>query len=263
MPATGEDPPPRTLRPDDATDTFGLYQQANDAYRAPLTVLTILMPLGLIAEIYRFMWEPANTALPLFTGQWQALGNRLGLQAPLVPVALLTAGGLAVQALSHHPWELPRRRTVLLVCCWGALWALVRYMVALATISVIPAEAATAPPLEQALALAGLAISAALQEELVFRALVLGVLGLSLRALGWGRWSVYAICLPLSAALFSVAHTTVFHPAAGEAFAWSAFTHRFLAGLLYGTIFIRQGLAVSTLAHAGYNAAALFGLGPL
>jgi len=52
------------------------------------------------------------------------------------------------------------------------------------------------------------------------------------------------------------------HQPAAEAFDWNRFMQRSVAGLLYGYVFLRQGLATATIAHAGYNVAILFRLGP-
>ena len=75
----------------------------------------------------------------------------------------------------------------------------------------------------------------------------------------WLRW---VGCIAVSAVFFSLAHTGIVnHHAGAEAFRWAAFGERTAAGVLYGYVFVRQGLAVSTLAHLGYLVALEAGLG--
>jgi len=249
---------------DFSIDEFSLYEHPNESLRAPLTVLTILAPLAVLAEIYRFLGE--RKARLLTEEQWAQLGAFIGVDGPLVPLLLLAAGCLTVQVLRRHPWELPGGTVVLRVAAWALLWAVVRYAVGFTTYSVGPSGAlGTAAALDELAPLAqvGLAFSGALQEELVFRAGLLGLLALSASALRMPRLLIYVLCIPLAAALFSLAHSEIVnHHLGAEPFTWPAFVHRLLAGLLYGLIFLRQGLAVVTLTHCFYNCAIIWRLGP-
>ena len=239
--------------------SFALYDHPNDEYRLPLTTLLVVTPIALAGELLRLLCTPIGSA-PVFTPVWVGLGERTGVTAPLVPTLVLIAGALFMQVLAGHLWEWPRKSIILRVILWGLLWAGVRLVLAftamtLSDISPRIGELSWPPP-----AILGLAISGAVQEEMVFRAAVLGGGALVLRGLGAPRWTAWALALPVSAALFSIAHTSVF-AVGGEAFAWIPFINRLLAGLLYGTIFLRQGLAITTLAHIGFNGALLVMLG--
>lgn len=261
--AKDEDPPVVT-NVGDSESRFDLGEGPTAAMRRPLTVLAILAPLGLLAELYRFLSEQKATLLT--EAQWAELGSTIGVSAPIVPVLVLAAGCVAVQLIRRYAWELPAASTVLLCIGWGALWAMVRYAVAFTADSIHGGAAAVTADETgglTALGQVGLSISGALQEELVFRGGLLGLLCLIGRALHGGRWLDYAVMLPLSAIMFSLAHTGVVnHQPAAETFDWSRFMQRSVAGLLYGYIFLRQGMATATIAHAGYNVAILFRLGP-
>lgn len=247
----------------DSATRFDLAEDPTAAMRQPLTVLIVLAPLALLAELYRFLSEQKATLLA--EEQWGRLGAVVGIDAPLVPIVLLAVGCIGAHLIRRAPWELPTAVTVLMILGWGVLWAAVRYVLAFtadrvdgvtASLSTDPVGALT--PLGQA----GLAVSGAVQEEMVFRALLLGSLCLAVRACGLGRNWCYLTALPISAALFSLAHTEVInHYRAAEPLTLASFMRRFLAGLLYGYVFLRQGLATATLAHAGYNAALVFRLG--
>lgn len=248
----------------DSAERFDLGEGPTAAMRRPLTVLVILAPLGLLAELYRFLSEQKATLLT--EQQWHDLGSTIGVSAPIVPVLVLAAGCLLVQLVRRYTWELPAASTVLLCVLWAALWAAVRYTVAFTADSLHGGSAALSGDETArltALGQVGLSISGALQEELVFRGGLLGLLCLIGRTLHGGRWLDYAVMLPLSAVLFSLAHTGIVnHHEAAETFSWHGFMQRAIAGLLYGYVFLRQGLATATLAHAGYNVAVLFRLGP-
>jgi membrane protease YdiL (CAAX protease family) len=107
----------------------------------------------------------------------------------------------------------------------------------------------------------GLLISGAIQEELLFRGIILGLGVAIVRAYNAPNWTLFGVALPLSAIFFSLAHTAVVnhHPGA-EVFSWLPFWERFAAGCIYGYAFLRQGLGVSTLAHLGYLSALELGL---
>ncbi|MDA3959675.1 MAG: CPBP family intramembrane metalloprotease [Planctomycetota bacterium] len=258
----GEDKPSANLG--DTATRFDLSEDPTAAMRQPLTVLIVLAPLGLLAELYRFMSERKATLLA--EEQWGQLGAIVGIDAPMVPIILLALGCLGLHLIKRTPWELPTARTVLMIVGWGVLWAVVRYAMAFTADTVHGGSAnLTADPTESMTAIGqcGIAMSGALQEEMVFRGVLLGALCLVVRAFGLTRTWCYLVALPVSAALFSLAHTEVInHYAAAEPLTWSSFMRRFIAGLLYGYVFLRQGLATSTLAHAGYNAAVVFRLGP-
>jgi len=222
-----------------------VLDQSAFALQHPLTSLAVLAPLCLIGEILRLTAgsSPASRELladPLLV----ELGRLAGLHLPFVTLAVLLVWWLIVQVGGRYPWQLPPIRTFALVIGWSLIWTICRLAVAFTSHHVIPDSMAGT---------AGLLISGAIQEELLFRGLVLG-LGLCLiRCFDWPAGVALWIMLPLSAIFFSLAHTTVVnhHPGA-ELFAWKPFIERAVAGAIYGYAFLRQGLAVAVLAHLGY-----------
>lgn len=234
------------------------------AYRRPLTVLVVLLPLAILAETYRLV--AGRSATLLFDEQWTLIGNTIGLTMPtLVPAVVLTVACLALHVFRRHPWLWPSGSEVLRMLGWGVVWAVVSYCLHFTTWQLTDPMPVGAGPggSHYQLADLGLAFSGALQEEMVFRGLLLGTLMLVLRGLGFPTLTWYALALPISAVLFSLAHTEVVnHTAGAEPFNYAVFVQRGVAGALYGLVFIRQGLAVATLAHGLYNIAVLWRLGP-
>lgn len=239
--------PPPVSPPAPAGDGFA-------ALRHPLAVLVVLLPLSLLGELLRWLSrvpeQPEASLLgdPLL-GQ---LGTLIGLGRPWMAPLVLTVWCVVVLVIGRLGWQRPALRTVLLILMWGGLWAVARCSIGLASHHLLP---------DQLLAQAGLLLSGAIQEELLFRGIILGLLILIGRGMGASLLASAVVCVPLSAVFFSLAHTDlVNHHLGAEMFSWSAFVERGLAGLLYGYVFLRHGLAASTLAHLGYLLALEAGL---
>lgn len=217
----------------------------NAALRTPLTVLTVLVPLGVAGELLRWHDRGLDRADLLADPVFARLGGLIGLHWPVLPLVALIAGALAVQMVRRLPWTPPTRAVLGRVLLWTAIWAAVRVLMGVTYHQLVPDQLAGA---------AGLGICGALHEELIFRCLLLGGLVLLGTSLGLPTAGVCTVALAVSAMLFSLAHTTVInHFPGAETFRWPVFSERCAAGLLYGIVFLRQGLAVSTLAHATYN----------
>ncbi len=231
-----------------------VYLNTNDAMRAPLTVLAILVPIGLLAELLRAAGSsPAQSDTQTLSDPLLShLARLVGFDRPWLAVALLMVGGLIVHVVGRWSWKPPSPRILALAFVWGFIWLVVRVAIGLACRQLHP---------DGVLGDVGLVTAGALQEELLFRAIILGGLLLVFLVLEMVDWVRYPLAIGLAAAFFSLAHTGIVnhHPGA-EAFAWPAFIERALAGGIYGYVFVRQGLAVCTLAHAGYNVALLLGL---
>lgn len=230
---------------------------AGDAFaplRHPLTVLLVLLPLALLGELLRWAGRDPSAGEPHLLGDplLGQLGGLMGLGRPWMAPVVLTLWCLVFIVVGRTGWQRPAGRTLLLIAVWGLLWAVARCTIGLACHNLMP---------DQLVQSAGLLISGAIQEELLFRGLILGALVLIGRGLGATPLATAIVCVPLSAVFFSLAHTELVnhHPGA-ELFTWPAFIERSVAGLLYGYVFLRHGLAVSTLAHIGYLAALAAGL---
>lgn len=224
------------------------------AMRHPVAVLAILLPLGLLGELFRWWGQAPNQpeASLLSDPLLGHLGALVGMGRPWMAPLVLTVWCGLVFFVGRMGWQRPAFRTLLLILMWGCLWAVARCTIGLASHHLLP---------DQLMSRAGLLISGALQEELLFRGIILGLLVLIMRGMGATFVVSAAVCLPLSAIFFSLAHTDIVnHHQGAELFTWPAFIERGLAGLLYGYVFLRHGLAASTLAHLGYLVALEAGL---
>lgn len=217
-------------------------------YRHPLTVMAILAPIGILAGLYRLIHRQQHE---LFLDDvWFELGGFVGIETPFIPTLVLIVGCLVAHFLNKRPWPWSGPGVVLRVFGWASLWMLVR------TVLGFTAHDVSGPATDDTafVATAGMVCSSALQEELIFRGLLIGLCASIPISLGAPRTLAWGLCIAISAVLFGLAHTDIInhHPTAPP-FDWSRMVQHTLAGVLYGVVFVRQGLAVTTLAHGGYN----------
>lgn len=96
-----------------------------------------------------------------------------------------------------------------------------------------------------------MSLGAGVYEETVFR---LGLLASSIasleKLLGMSRWAAIVGGFVLSSAIFSFVH---YLPPMGDAFTFSSFTFRLLAGVVFGLLFKLRGFAVAVYTHAFYD----------
>lgn len=92
---------------------------------------------------------------------------------------------------------------------------------------------------------------AGVYEELLFRALLLGLLmALFVRLFRWKKGTSAVAAVTLGALLFSAFH--YFGPA-GDAFSIESFAQRAFGGLYFSVIFVTRGFGVTAAAHAIYD----------
>lgn len=223
----------------------------NAELQAPLTMLVCLVPFGVAGELLRWAGRGMDKSDLLADQLMRQLGGMIGLTLPVLPLIILVTVGLLAHFIGHYRWRPPGLKALGRIALWTAIWSLVRVLVGMAGHHLAP---------DQIAGPAGLAMCGALQEELIFRGLVLGCLIMAGVALKLPKAVVITAALVISAVFFSLAHTTVVnHFPGAEPFAWPAAAERVAAGLLYGIIFLRQGLVVCTLSHAAYNLLLVFG----
>lgn len=90
---------------------------------------------------------------------------------------------------------------------------------------------------------------AGFHEELIFRLILMGGLAWLLTGLT-GKRRAWLIALAVSSILFSIAHHI---GPAGEAFTFSAFIYRALAGVFFALVYQLRGFAVAAWTHALYD----------
>lgn len=243
--------------------TLLLPMAENANLRHPLTILVAVVPAACIAELFRFL-APLDEQL-LTDAALLSLTQQLGIHIPILMPASVLVGCLGLQLLSKRKWIWPRLDTLGVLLAWAAVWSVVRLVLGITT-GVVSADAiATVDPTQQLLDnrpdrelsllnIMGLAMSGALHEEVLFRALGIGGMAWLLRACGL-RWLwAQLLMLAPSALLFALAHTAVInHAEFAPAFNWPLLIQHSVAGLLYGVIFIRQGLGVAVWSHCLYN----------
>ncbi len=96
-----------------------------------------------------------------------------------------------------------------------------------------------------------MSLGAGVYEETVFRlGLLAGCIATFEKLLGMSRWAAVAGGFLLSSAVFSFVH---YIPPLGDAFTFSSFTFRMLAGVVFGVLFKLRGFAVAVYTHALYD----------
>ena len=90
---------------------------------------------------------------------------------------------------------------------------------------------------------------AGFHEELIFRVILMGGMAWLLTGLT-GKKRAWLIALAASSVLFSIAHHI---GPAGEAFTFSAFVYRSLAGVFFALVYQMRGFAVAAWTHALYD----------
>jgi hypothetical protein len=96
-----------------------------------------------------------------------------------------------------------------------------------------------------------MSLGAGVYEETVFRlGLLAGSIATLEKLLGMSRWAAVMGAFLLSSAVFSFVH---YIPPMGDAFTFSSFTFRMLAGIVFGVLFKLRGFAVAVYTHAFYD----------
>jgi len=94
-------------------------------------------------------------------------------------------------------------------------------------------------------------LGAGIYEELLFRVILVGVLSLlAKRVFGWGPRGAGAFAVLLSALVFSAFH---YIGAYGDTLRLSSFLFRFLAGLVFSTLYVLRGFGITAWTHALYD----------
>ena len=164
---------------------------ATAAMRRPLTTFATLVPLGLLAEIYRWLSEAKAT--PLAEQHWAQLGAAYGVHGGLPLVLALGLACLGLHLARRDPWHLPDAWLSAQILLWAVLWTAVRTAVAITGESLLGRSLPLLGMAQlDALAQLGYCFAGALQEETLYRGLLLGLGSWLLdrcgRAGPWLRW---------------------------------------------------------------------------
>ena len=225
--------------------------------RRPLASLVFVSPLLVLYEGGLIWLGPS--AMRNGADMWlRQILDAVGLTGyfllPVLTVGLLMAW--------HHTTRLrwrvrPAVLSFMLVesAVLGCALAVVAHLQVTLLVRIAPhcVNAATAPIHFDDMTVFGRLVSffgAGIYEEVLFRLLLLplaacliGVLGSSMSLRRWGA-------IGLSSLLFAVAHYVGPH---GESFVWFTFLFRFLAGTIFGLLFVFRGFGIAAGSHTLYD----------
>jgi len=238
------------------------WHRLGEAHRDPALTFLMLFPLGLLHLAGRRQAPLEAYGLIEQGLAWLGGAGQLAL-------GLLLLCGLLWALGRIHQLSLAWRGGAMLILVEGCLWALLlgpmlAQLTAWLPLTPTPLAWTAQSPAPEATPAMGIwaslamASGAGLYEELLFRALGLGGLGLLLQAV-FGRVAeevtarrlAWFIALLLSSLAFALAHAIPGDPAALEP---EVLAFRTLAGLAFGLLFLFRGLAVAVYAHAVYDA---------
>ena len=230
----------------------------------PLASLVFITPLLLSYEIGVLWLGPAavrNAADIWLRRLLDLLGFTQYFLLPILACGLL----LAWHHAARQPWRLN----------WSVLYGMLLESLVFGFVLVLvagwqsrlftgggPACAAGENSGDGSLAAMAIAyLGAGIYEEILFRLLLLSLAACGGRGAGlsWrASWVTGAVATSL---LFAAAHYQLdfsllgwhFATEQGDAFAWSSFTFRLLAGLAFSALFLFRGFGVTVGAHAAYD----------
>lgn len=212
------------------------------------TVALSIVPLVLVYGLLLPIASPwARSGVDLISGPLLAELSTLTWVAIQVAIALALVA-FAIdrrqrRVREHLSWSWP---PVLEACIWGlTLGGIVLFLMDEATLLTTSTPEFSIGFVDRLVISAG----AGLHEELLFRLLALPLVSWLLgRAIGIPRPASTIGAVVVSSLAFSLAHHL-----AGEPFSMFVFTYRLVAGLVFATLFVTRGFAVTAWAHAAYD----------
>lgn len=226
-------------------DWFDTYRERT---REPATVALATVPLVLLYGLGLLAASPAaRSGVDLISSHLLAkvptptyIGLQLAIATTLVFFALFRR---RASMRAHVAWTGPILAEAV---AWGfVLGAIVLFCLAKVHILGGPEPAPDAALIDRAVLAAG----AGLNEEFIFRFLLVPILAVGLaRLLGVARPYALVAAAVLSSLAFSAAHHW-----AGEPFDTFTFAYRSVAGLVFASLFLTRGFAIAAWSHAAYD----------
>jgi hypothetical protein len=191
-----------------------------------------------------------NGADVILKSPFVQLGGRNGVAAFEVVLALV---GLVLVARDwrQHPgplrWRVFPMMLLEAICLGLAVGVVLRHITAaLLHFFVLSSPGGLGTPTQLMVSL-----GAGIYEELLFRVILVGVLSLvAKRVFGWGARGAGFFAVVLSALVFSGFH---YIGAYGDTLQLSSFLFRFLAGLVFSTLYVLRGFGITAWTHALYD----------
>jgi hypothetical protein len=237
--------PPRDRAP--ALGWLGRYL-ANT--RDPATSALAVLPLVLLYGVgIAFASEHARSGVDIVSPPLRASLSRHGYLAVQLGLAAVIAGWAAWRLRGAFTGRLALTAPIVAESSlYGVtLGGVILFVLDKAHLLAVAAGAsATSSPLfDRAVAASG----SGLYEELLFRLLLLTLVGVALqRAFNVPRWLGVSAAIALSSLVFAAAHHI-----AGEPLDLYAFAYRTVAGTIFAGLFLARGFAVAAWTHAAYD----------
>ncbi len=232
---------------------------------APRYAVLFALPLLLLYEVLAFSLSQdayagvRNGADVLLKSLFVWLGGRHGLA---IFGALLAGVGLVLVWRDVRKGGKLEGRVFAGMLLESAIWAVVLAFTAsyltglvLRGVAALPLSTVAAEPTGLAQFGLGtqltLALGAGLYEELLFRVLLVGVLGFVARTgFGWGPWATGVFAVIGSALIFSGFH---YIGPYGDPLQLSSFAFRAIAGLCFSALYVTRGFGITAWSHAIYD----------
>lgn len=224
--------------------------------RSPRYAILFATPLLLCYELSAWLLSDShgagvrNGADVLLKSLFVRAGGRTGILVFAVLLACIGAF-LMIRDWRSHPGPLRWRTFPLMLLESLGLGIAIGFVLRYATSALLHFTLLATPgglgkPTELMVSL-----GAGIYEELLFRVILVGVLSLvATRMFGWGPRGAGTFAVLLSALIFSAFH---YIGAYGDPLELSSFLFRFLAGLLFSTLYVLRGFGITAWTHALYD----------
>ena len=236
------------------------YRDSRSTRYAVLFAAPLLVAYEMSAWLLSSPTAPGvrNGADVLLKSLFVQFGGRNGVVAFEV---LLTLVGLVlvVRDWRRHPGPLRWRVFPLMLVESVVLAAAIGVVLRYATAAVLHVFLLATPSRLGTPTQLMVSLGAGIYEELLFRVILVGVLSvLAKRVFGWGPRGAGLFAVLSSALVFSAFH---YIGAYGDPMQLSSFLFRFLAGLVFSTLYVLRGFGITAWTHAWYDVIVTMGGG--
>ena len=224
--------------------------------RSPRYSILLAAPLLLVYEILAWLLSRPdapgvrNGADVMLKSVFVQVGGRNGLIVFEVLLVLIAAT-LVARDWRRHPGPL-RWQVFPLMLVESVLYAvIVGVLLRYATAAVLHFFTLARPGGISVSTRLMVSLGAGIYEELLFRVILVGALSmLAIRGFGWKSRGAGAFAVLASALIFSAFH---YIGSLGDTLQWSSFIFRFLAGLVFSTLYVFRGFGITAWTHALYD----------
>lgn len=213
----------------------------------------IVLPLFLLYEGLIYIAQPGDYKVRISVDAWmKSLLAWTGFDVITATFALVFVIGIVVlvmerKRLSDLNWGTFLWMHIESIVYAIAMAASVSYVVSrLFSMQIAPTEPQTLSIIDQF----ALSLGAGLYEELFFRVILVGLLFMLFKRSFRQVWVAAAVAAVIGALIFSGVH---YVGNMGDAFTWSSFAFRALAGLVLNALYVWRGFGIAVCTHAWYD----------